>query len=259
MTLLCSLHSSYLLLRDRHFCLLFWTLALVAVAILKIIGIIGGIIFIIVYSFLAAAYLVVALKSNTFQYLRNIYTTETVLAFMDRMYATEPHINWFIQCYHYETRRRQVSYSDSEGRTQYRTETYQERVNTHSASGQLIYTRWEDTSTPLNRSEIEKFLMTKVSVKKVWHGDIGAIAQKEEFIRSNNRDVFYDFSENFVLRGFRPRFLGLTDLDKKPKLAHWTWYILSHLLVIFAVPYRMWLSSNTGKARTTIMKVIYTS
>jgi hypothetical protein len=88
-------------------------------------------------------------------------------------------------------------------------------------------------------------------VKKVWVGDAGAQqTQRANFIQEcRNHDDHYDFSETLNLEGYQPRFLGLTDLDKKPALAHsWGFYIAAHLLIIPAIPYDvMWLSSRTGK------------
>jgi hypothetical protein len=234
-----------------------------------IIGILGKIVHVLfwgLYIIWGIFYLTIVLRSHTFQYLRNINTTETVLAFMDRMYATKPTVTWSIQCYHYETRTRQVRYTvtyyvgnQQHTETRYRTETYQERVNTHAASGALQYTRWEDVSVPLCRDEIIEYVLTKVSIKKTWiAGDTGAREQKEDFIRYNNRDEYYDFFEDFELHGFRSRFLGLTDLAKRPCLAHWFWYLVAHTLVVFALPYLMWMSSVTGKVRTTVLKKVYT-
>jgi hypothetical protein len=208
---------------------------------------------------LGVVYLFFVFRSNTFQYLLNMNTTETVLDFMDRMYRTEPIVRWFIQCYHWEARTRQVAVPRPNGTTQYRTETYQERVNTHSAHGKLIFMRWSDVSVPLNEEEIESFTMTKISVKKIWTGDAGSEQQKEDFIRFNKRDVFYDFSETLELEGYQPRFLGFVDLEKIPTLAHWSWYIVSHLTVVLGLPYRMWLSSKSHKVRTVIQKQIWTS
>ena len=53
----------------------------------------------------------------------------------------------YVECYHYETRSRQVSYTDSNGNTRYRTEYYQEKVITHRATGWIEYDYWLDRST----------------------------------------------------------------------------------------------------------------
>ena len=245
--------------RDRHTVLTILTVALILVPILMWANVLSFFWFAVIESIVGAWYLWNVFRSNTFQYLRNINTTETVLDYMHRMYRTEPVVGWFIQCYHFETRTRQVASPGPNGTTVYRTETYQERVNTHSARGNLIFVRWTDISVPLDRKSIEAFAMTKISVKKIWTGDAGAERQKSTFIVVNNRDVFYDFYETLGLQGYCARLLGFVDLDNIPVLAHWSWYVVSHLTVVFGVPYRMWLSSKSHKVRTCIHKQIWTS
>jgi hypothetical protein len=43
----------------------------------------------------------------------------------------------YVECYHFETRSRQVSFTDGNGNTRYRTEYYQEKVVTHRATGYI--------------------------------------------------------------------------------------------------------------------------
>jgi TMEM151 family len=215
--------------------------------------------FVYIEVILGALYLFFVFRSNTFQYLLNMNTTETVVDYMNHMYRAEPVIRWFIQCYHYEEKIQKVLTLGPNGTIMYRVEDVQERVNTHSAHGQLIMKGWSDVSTPLDRQKIETYNMTKISVKKAWIGDAGAVEQKNNFIRANHRDVHYDFCETLELEGYRSRFLGLVDLDNVPELAHWGWYLISHLTVVFGVPYRMWLSSKSHKVLTAIVKQVWTT
>ena len=245
--------------RDRHLVLTLLTVGLILAPILMAARKMTLFWFIFIECIIGAAYLFFMLRSNTFQYLCNINTTETVLDYMDRMYRTEPAVHWFIQCYHFETRTRQVASPGPNGTTVYHTETYQERVNTHSAHGHLIFSTWADVSVPLNRKVIETFTMTKISVKKSWTGDAGAMQQKSDFIFVNQLDIFYDFFETLELEGYHPRLLGFIDLENIPFLAHWSWYLVSHLTVVLGVPYRMWLSSKSHKVRTMIQKQLWTS
>ncbi len=201
--------------RDRHLVLTLLTVGLILVPILFALGM-TFFWFVVIESIIGGVYLFFVFRSNTFQYLRNINTTETVLGYMYRMYRTESVVRWFIQCYHFETRYRQVASPGPNGSTVYRTETFQERVNTHSAHGHLRFLRWADVSIPLNRDMIETFAMTKISVKKCWAGDEGAMQQKLNFILVNRRDVFYDFLETLELDGYRPRLLGFVDLENWP-------------------------------------------
>lgn len=58
---------------------------------------------------------------------------DRVFTILDKPRYENPHFRWHIQCYHYETRTRQVRTTDKDGNQSTRTETYQERVNTHFA------------------------------------------------------------------------------------------------------------------------------
>jgi len=238
-------------LRDSHYVLSFLSMALLLFPILWFYDIIGTQFFHIAEAILGVVYIIYCFMSHSFQYLRNVVTTEDITMFMRRMYETKPKIEWSIQCYHYETRSR----SNANGGIEY----YQKKVKTHSATGVLNFVGWEDISTPLKGSDIEDCTMTKVSVKKKWIGDGGAALQKARFISSNDRDKHYDFEETLHLSGYRQRFLGFSNIEDVPCLAHWSWYVLSHLTVVFALPYRMWLSSRTGKVRTEIVKKVWTA
>mmetsp|Transcript_12371 Transcript_12371/g.14915 ORF Transcript_12371/g.14915 Transcript_12371/m.14915 type:complete len:316 (-) Transcript_12371:110-1057(-) len=256
-------------LRDRHLRVTFFSIAflifLVLFSICKISSSCpfnffdGSPLFWGVFTITSLCFICETLCSNTFTYLRNINTSETLMELMDRLYKQKPNVTWSIQCYHYETRTREVTEQDSDGHTHTRTETYEERVNTHSAQGMLKYVGWSDVSTPLNQANIEEYQMTKVSLKKEWIGDEGCNEQRSNFISSNNRDTHYDFSENLCIEGFTPRVLSFVDIAERPCLADWRWFLISHATVVFALPYRMWFSSRTGKVRTKVVKKIVTS
>ena len=245
--------------RDRHVILTLLTIVLLFIPILLVTKAITLAEFAIVESIVWVLYLLNVFYSNTYQYLRNISTTESVVDYMNRMYRTKPIVRWFIQCYHNETRTRLVYSPGPNGSTMYRTETYQQRVNTHSARGKLIVLTWTDVSIPLDRKRMGTFAMTKVSVQKKWSGDEGTEQQKRAFILENHKDVLYDFHETLELPGYCTKLLGFVDLDKVPLLAHWKWYVFSHLTIVLGVPYRMWFSSKSHKIETTIEKKIFTT
>lgn len=121
------------------------------------------------------------LKSATFDYLRHSLDNVSTGEYVTGLKKAAPNILWSIQCYHYETRTRTVSSTDSNGRTTTRTETYQVRVNTHSASGSLLYRSWTDRSDTLS-DQIYKFNMTKMKLTKSYTCDIGYNQQRSQFI-----------------------------------------------------------------------------
>jgi hypothetical protein len=245
--------------RDRHTVLTILTAGLILIPILTLAGAIPFWPFLVIELIMGVIYFINVFCSHTYQYLRNISSTESVLDYIDRMYRTKPTIHWFIQCYHMEMRTRVVSSPGPNGTRTYRVEHYQVPVNTHSARGQLHITRWTDISVPIDRPTIKTYAMTKVSVQKSWIGDAGVEQQKNEFIQMNHRDVLYNLTETMELPGFQEKMLGFVDLDNVPVLAHWKWYLASHLTVVFGLPYRMWFSSKSHKVETIIKKQIWTS
>ena len=100
--------------------------------------------------------------------------------------------------------------------------------------------------------------MTKLKLSKAFTSDSGYAEQKSSFISCNDLDTHYDFSEILIIPGFTTHVLTLPDIAQKPCLAHWGWFLLSQATVVFALPYRMWLSSVTGKVEAAVTKNIVT-
>lgn len=247
-------------LRDTHCVITILSTALMTLPIVWLLDIIEKNTFLGVEIPLGVVYLVCSFCfSNSHAYLCNVIVTEGVMAHMERMYSSPPEIRWHIKCFHEEKITKTTkTWEDGSVRTEKETIGY-ETVYTHSAYGCLKFAAWNDVSTPLKQSEIENYTMTKVSVKKRWIcNDGGYERQKRAFIRRNDVDRDYTFSEEFHVKGYQPRFLGFINVKDKPCLAHWTWYWLSHLTVVFALPYRMWLSSKTGKVRIELVKEMWT-
>lgn len=257
-------------LRDRHSGVAICTILFITFGALYSANVLSSSTCVNVCFVAGAFYLYFACKSNTFKYLWNVVTTETAMEYIYRMYNAAPEICWHIQCYHMEKRIRYVevrytsSYTDSSGRTvqtvHYATEPeeYWVRVNTHSANGKLHYIGWKEVSIPVKQESIEEHRLTKVLVNRYWRGDSGAHAQKSDFINFNNRDVSYDFTETLIIPGYRKRFMGLNDINDRPFLLHWMWYILSHLTVVFAYPFLMYASSISDKVEVDIIKQVWT-
>ena len=68
--------------------------------------------------------------SHELDYLRNIMQDETAWGYIQNMQQVAPRIFMVVECYHFETRTRVVHYTDANGNTQSRTETYTVRVVT---------------------------------------------------------------------------------------------------------------------------------
>ena len=72
------------------------------------------------------------LVCNEYNYLSNLGDMVNVKEFIQTLRATRPSVSFSSESYHYETRYRTVSYTDSNGKSQTRTESYQEIVVTHT-------------------------------------------------------------------------------------------------------------------------------
>ena len=72
------------------------------------------------------------LVCNEYNYLSNLGDLVNVKEFIQTLRATRPSVSFSSESYHYETRYRTVYYTDSNGKSQTRTESYQEIVVTHT-------------------------------------------------------------------------------------------------------------------------------
>ena len=86
-----------------------------------------------------------------YQYLANLRDVSSSARTVRNLRSTKPVISFHIQCYHYETRYRTVSdtKTDANGKTytETRTESYQERVNSHRANERYHFDHHEDDSS----------------------------------------------------------------------------------------------------------------
>ena len=85
-----------------------------------------------------------------YQYLVHLGDVSNAASTVRNLRSTKPVIIFHIQCYHYETRYRTVTdtKTDANGKTytETRTESYQERVNTHRANERYHFDHHEDDS-----------------------------------------------------------------------------------------------------------------
>lgn len=93
-----------------------------------------------------------------------------------------------------ETRTREVK--DAEGNT--RTETYEERVNTHHANEPFEFSEWVDKSPPVEAMEhIDVFLLCRLYTHKIINYSSKAWGsyqqQREQFIERNWKDEKYEY------------------------------------------------------------------
>ena len=65
-------------------------------------------------------YVIECYMAGSHKFVRNTYVKETVYEFVRRIQLNRPTIWWKVECYHWETRTRTVTTTDSNGNTQTR-------------------------------------------------------------------------------------------------------------------------------------------
>lgn len=197
--------------------------------------------------------------SSTRKYLGNISTTESTMDYMRRLYQTPPTLSIHMSCFHTETRTRLVSYRDSSGNYQSRTETYTVTVTTWTGSEPVNLARWQDGSVRLQYEDIEEYQITKVKLSKSYQGDELFELQKSNFInRNKHRDVSHHYSVKYDIVGYKTHVLTFVDLNKKSEYLSHTWFVIAHVSILPALPYRIWVSSITGKVKPNVHKIFQT-
>lgn len=176
--------------------------------------------------------------------------------YMNRMYSAEPKVCIAIECYHYELKSRDST--DSEGHST--TETYYERVVTYTEKETVRIASWEDASLPIDYEPLKEYAVINVKLTATFKGDTNYITQCKAMIdRNRHRDTFIYGSRTLDLQGgFKRRVLAYVDLDKKPLFLSMFWYSLAHWTFFLSLPYRIWMSSKSGKLTTTIRKILTT-
>lgn len=149
--------------------------------------------------------------SSSCKYLSNVKTGEGAHKLVKKVKKSPPQLSWHIQCYHMETRTRVVTYTDNQGRSGTRIETYTVRVDTHSASKSYRYDSWDDVSGDL--PPLEEYKLTKLTIGKKWifaddMTEEDYYSKQERFIRINDRDVSYDFQVKYGLKHYLPKVLA---------------------------------------------------
>eukprot|EP00055_Hartaetosiga_balthica_P003776 m.8965 g.8965 ORF g.8965 m.8965 type:complete len:395 (-) comp3319_c0_seq1:261-1445(-) len=195
-------------------------------------------------------YLIEACCSSTKGYVNN--KMQDPNPHVAQVLDSPPQITFHIQCYHYETRTRTVR--DSNGNT--KTETYTERVNTHSASMVFHIQQWYDDSAPffvpnyeicqLKFSKSFKFTDASFSRYKM---------EREVFIRENDRDVHYSFTEGRYIAGMKKKALTYHENADLPCSTSPTWFWIFTLLTLSWF-IRTHLGSHTGEFKYHYSKVI---
>jgi len=177
---------------------------------------------------------------------------------LDYLKATDGSLCFHAMCYHYVTRTRTVYSTDSQGRSQSRTETYEEMVVTHTASENFIFTRCEDNTgkTDIN---FEKF--TKLQINAIYdfadEKSRGVYeAQMARFKSANTYDLYQLFTEEFTIPGLEKKVLVIPSGSNVPCCMNRWMYILVSIVGL-SYFYRVWLEKKTQGKDLNIVKTFH--
>lgn len=175
---------------------------------------------------------------------------------LESLYATAPVLRLSVQCYHYETRVRTVTHTDSQGRTSSRLETYTVRVDTHSASTFFPITSFRSEHDGTQITDALPFDLVRVRLHEtVLFGDTASRVAFQRFSRAfrneNRFDVHQDYHEHFGTPGLHKRMLMANETFKRPFWMNRVVCVLA-ILLLFAWPYRLALQSRAVKVITSL-------
>lgn len=162
-----------------------------------------------------------------------------------------PHFSWHIQCYHYETRTRTVSETDANGKQTTRTETYEVRVNTHSARNNGVIPSTD--RTPLfvpNTTALMTEIETHLSLDFSHSNYLGCY---HAWCRSHRRDVHADESRSESLPSQKRSLLAEWVSGARPFWFRKSCYVLSTLLFC-SMCYRLRVQRRCGRQEFTYFK-----
>ena len=201
--------------------------------------------------------------SATFSYLLHQKESQSIYNYMSNLFYSPAQIEFNITCYHYNTR--QYIYKDSNGREQWRTETYRE--NSFSEISNFKYMSWRDISGPfiLNTQGFEgdpKLAMVKLRLEfNIEFANDGTVndfeAQKNYFIQKNQfKDTHYDFNQSNSLNGFNE--YNLVSLGENPNPRIGMCYLILSTFLCLNEFYKMYVDSYCIHQDFRISKVLST-
>lgn len=259
-------NASYWRLTSMHmfFSFYLWLIYLLVYESTAYKGVIFFALYIIAIIMLIIAPIVVLIESifsHELDYIKNIMEDETAWSYIQRMQQVAPVITMKVECYHWETRTRVVYYTDANGNTQSRTETYQERVVTFVDVDTFSYGSWVDVSKR-EMPALSTVALTRLKIDL--HILFGDEETSEEYNRqkaamlerNEHRDDHMDYSRSEQVPGLEKRISAYVDLRLKPWWIRPRYFWLATLLFM-TWPYRWLFRARTAKNYYDMKKKIY--
>jgi len=227
-------------------------------------GLLFGILLIIAIIFVIAlpiVFLIESWNSSERQYIKNLSSLTSAADRIESIRNTQPTVCMNAECYHFETRTRTVYYTDANGNTQSRIETYQEKVVTAFIVEPFLFTHWFDSSQS-TLTDVRKVGITKIKMDLTVH--FGDHTTEEHFTdkfhrfqdENRYRDVFVNFFVSKMVDGFEKRLSAYTDPSNKPGWIGSVWFWLATFFCL-GWPYRIMFNRTTGKTEYSVVKVIF--
>ncbi len=199
--------------------------------------------------------------SDSYAYLSNQSHCNNIYNYMSSLFYKPAFIDFYIECYHFETR---IEYRRRSDKASIRTRNV--RVNTYDESYSFKYMTWRDVSGPfyLNTDEYKKhqgrvLVKLKLSLDIEFAND-GTVsdfeAQKKYFVnRNKHRDTNYDFSQSNRVDGFNE--YNLVHIGETPPSIGVCWMILSTILCVLEF-YKLYINSFCVRQEFKILKLVST-
>jgi len=207
-------------------------------------------------------YIILEFCSPTCSYLMNKQVDQGMYEKMGRLFATPPVINFYAECYHYETHT--YTTTNNEGKTETHTET--RKVVTHTDSYNMPYYSSKDVSglflLRMDIAQAKQKAFIKLHLQKeinfadaISYSDY--LTQKDLFWRRNRfYDVYMDFSETRYIPGMDKHNLVKIG-NEDPCSVKIGWYILA-VLFTFGQFYKWWVDSYCVFQNFKIRKLVST-
>ncbi|XP_004209651.2 uncharacterized protein LOC101240568 [Hydra vulgaris] len=195
---------------------------------------------------------------NEKKYLDSTYDGDEIDSYLNMIYEKEPLIFIIIECYHYETRTRTITYTDANGNLQSRVETYQEKVVSHTDALNFSFRTWRDVSdrsqVPSAHARVTRIKLTKIFTFRDEQTSKEFSKVESNFIKENkNRDTHINYYTEINIHGFKERIMGVN--SNRPFWLNKVCFQLAHFLTL-SWPFRWLLNCSTQKVDHCIVKEI---
>ena len=201
-----------------------------------------------------------SLGCNEMQYMSNMSDLVSATEFLDKIRGNAPEISFSCECYHWVTRYRTVTYTDSQGRSQTREESHQEMEVTHRDSEVYSYAYHQDVSAN-NVEGVSSTGVTRISLSKAF--SCGDETTRQDFDqkytnfyeRNKNKDLHISHQTHFDIPGYQDR-IAVSPDGRVPWWMGGCWFFLA-TAALLTWPYRLLFRISTNKTHFDIQKQIF--